>query len=353
MSGQKASNENFCSTGNNANLIYKPYFEMRSSKCRGNVTLFRSKHQTTHTHTHINMNLDEAAFNNQFNSHRLQQLDKNIFFGSLPSLNDLDTLRNNNIRFFIGVDIPTQTMSQLYTQSNLINLYSPQGMQDIVMINFDTSIIPHAIDMMDPTVPVYINNNTMMLNQLVSHLDPEMFATKQTIYGERRNYNNIKTNVFQLNNYDMFEQFNDWVEIFKSTTNGTLIFGDHENSETLIALLMSCVIKKSSNLKLYDAFQFIKSLKNDSNDNIQEQNIYWNSGLLMYYEAIRKYTMSWGINKKPIATTSFFNNKNISPNKRRGTNLPPPQMPMTPTSPTKDILVAAGAIDRCKRARSD
>lgn len=302
------------------------------------------------------MNLDEAAFNKQFNSHRLQQLDNNIYFGSLPSLGDLETLRNNNIRFFIGVDIPTETMAHVYTQSNLINLYSPQGMQDIVMINFDTSIVPRKIDSNDPTVPVYIKNNTMMLNQLVGHLDPEIFITKQTIYGEKRNYNHLKSNVFQLNNYTMFEQFNDWVEIFKSTTNGVLIFGDHENSETLISLLMSCVIKKSSSLKLVDAFQFVKSLKNDSNDNIQEQNIYWNSGLLMYYEAIRKYSMSWSINKKPLSTTSFFNNNNISPNKKRAANLPPPMamaMPMTPTSPTKNMLVSTGAFDRCKRARSD
>ncbi|CAL9736990.1 hypothetical protein MOSE0_L01068 [Monosporozyma servazzii] len=302
------------------------------------------------------MNLDEAAFNKQFNSHRLQQLDNNIYFGSLPSLGDLETLRNNNIRFFIGVDIPTETMAHVYTQSNLINLYSPQGMQDIVMINFDTSIVPREIDSNDPTVPVYIKNNTMMLNQLVGHLDPEIFITKQTIYGEKRNYNHLKSNVFQLNNYTMFEQFNDWVEIFKSTTNGVLIFGDHENSETLISLLMSCVIKKSSSLKLVDAFQFVKSLKNDSNDNIQEQNIYWNSGLLMYYEAIRKYSMSWSINKKPLSTTSFFNNNNISPNKKRAANLPPPMamaMPMTPTSPTKNMLVSTGAFDRCKRARSD
>lgn len=302
------------------------------------------------------MNLDEAAFNKQFNSHRLQQLDNNIYFGSLPSLGDLETLRNNNIRFFIGVDIPTETMAHVYTQSNLINLYSPQGMQDIVMINFDTSIVPRKIDSNDPTVPVYIKNNTMMLNQLVGHLDPEIFITKQTIYGEKRNYNHLKSNVFQLNNYTMFEQFNDWVEIFKSTTNGVLIFGDHENSETLISLLMSCVIKKSSSLKLVDAFQFVKSLKNDSNDNIQEQNIYWNSGLLMYYEAIRKYSISWSINKKPLSTTSFFNNNNISPNKKRAANLPPPMamaMPMTPTSPTKNMLVSTGAFDRCKRARSD
>lgn len=315
--------------------------------------------QETILHTHTHMNLDEAAFNKQFNSHRLQQLDNNIFFGSLPSLHDLDTIRSNNIRFFIGVDIPTETMAHVYTQSNLINLYSPQGMQDIVMINFDTSIVPRSIDANDPTVPVYIENNTMMLNQLVTHLDPDMFTSKQTIYGEKRNYHNLKSNVFQLNNYTMFEQFNDWVEIFKSTTtNGVLIFGDHENSETLISLLMSCVIKKSSNLKLNDAFQFIKSLKNDSNDNIQEQNIYWNSGLLMYYEAIRKYSMSFSINKKTLSTTtSFFKDNNISPNKKRAAaNLPHPSampMPMTPTSPGKNILVPAGAFDRCKRARSD
>lgn len=300
------------------------------------------------------MNLDEAAFNNQFNSHRLQQLDKNLFFGSLPSLNDLDTIQKNNIRFFVGVDIPTETMAQVYTQSNLINLYSPQGMNDIILINFDTSILPKPFDPSDPAISLYIQNNTTLLNQLVQQVDPTLFTTKQTIYGEKRNYTNLTSNVFQLNNYDMFEQFNDWVEIFKLTGNGVLIFGDHENSATLIALLISCVIKKSSNLKIMDAFQFIKSLKNDSNDNIQEQNIYWNSGLLSYYEAIRKYSGSWGVNKKPLSNVSFFNNKTISPNKRRGIALPTPsQTPVTPTSPTKDIMVPQAAVDRTKRARSD
>lgn len=302
------------------------------------------------------MILDEAAFNKQFNSHRLQQLDKNVFFGSLLSLNDLDSLKTNNIRFLIGIDIPTETMSQLYTHSNLCNLYSSNGINDIIMINFNTSLMPQPFNVNDPTISCYINNNSCMLNKLTAQLNPDIFNTKQVIYGNKTNYTNVRFNVFQLHNYDLFEQFNDWLEIFKSTGNGVLIFGDHENNETFIALLISCVIKKSSNLKIMDAFQFVKSLKNDSNDNIQEQRIYWNSGLLSYYETIRKNSMVWNANGIPSLSygSSIFQNKTISPNKRRVMNLHPQnQTPMSPTSPLKEKVNPVGSFDRCKRARSD
>ena len=302
------------------------------------------------------MILDEAAFDKQFNSHRLQQLDKNIFFGSLPSLNDLDALKNNNIRFFIGIDIPTETMSQIYTQSNICNLYSPNGTNDIIMINFDTSLMPQQFNVNDPAISCYINNNAVMLNKLTEQLNPEIFNTKNIIYGSKRNYTNVKYNVFQLNNYDLFERLNDWLELFKCTGSGVLIFGDRENNETLIALLISCVIKKSSNLKIMDAFQFIKSLKNDSNDNIQEQKIYWNSGLLSYYEMIRKNSMTWTSNGTPSLScgSSLFQNKTISPNKRRVVNLHQQnKIPISPTSPLKEKGNTVGSVERCKRARSD
>ena len=124
----------------------------------------------------------------------------------------------------------------------------------------------------------------------------------------------------------------------------------------LIALLISCVIKKSSNLKIMDAFQFIKSLKNDSNDNIQEQKIYWNSGLLSYYEMIRKNSMTWNSNGTPSLScgSSLFQNKTISPNKRRVVNLHQQnKIPISPTSPLKEKGNTVGSVERCKRARSD
>lgn len=302
------------------------------------------------------MNLDEAAFNNQFGSHRLQQLDKNVFFGSLPSLNNIDSLRENNIRFFIGVDIPTETMAKLYTQSNLTNLYSSPT--DIIMINFDSSIVPKAINFNDHAISLYHQNNTMLLRSLVQHIDPQVFTTKHTIYGDKKHYLSTETNIFQLNNFDVFERFNDWLELFKLTQQGTLIFGDHESNETLMALLVSAVIKKSANLKIMDALQFIKSLKNDSNDGIKEHNIYWNSGLLSYYETIRKYSLKWGVNSKKAVNyhSSFFNNTSVSPNKRRGNVVVPSAaaVPLTPKSPSKDVAGSTfAAIDRSKRARSD
>lgn len=91
-----------------------------------------------------------------------QRLDNHIFFGSIHSLTHTDFLLENNIKFFINVDISTEILSHIYheVRSNMAD--------EIVIVNIDNdSQIPTDNDL----ISSYHWQNTSLLQQLIHNLD--------------------------------------------------------------------------------------------------------------------------------------------------------------------------------------
>ena len=127
--------------------------------------------------------------------------------------------------------------------------------------------------------------------------------------------NKLDSNIITLENIEKFQVFNDFVTIFKNLGNKILIFGDVEDNENLITLLISTVLRKTPTLKLMDALQFVKNLKSGDGLQLREEKIFWCSPLINYHEFVRKNKMYWGpSSNKTINTTSMLSYQNINSN---------------------------------------
>ena len=86
----------------------------------------------------------------------LQKLDSNVFFGPCEILTQPILLQYENIKFIIGVNISTEKIASFYTQyfrnsnSVIVNLCSPT-----------------TAATKKPTIGLYIQNNTILLQKLV------------------------------------------------------------------------------------------------------------------------------------------------------------------------------------------
>lgn len=312
------------------------------------------------------MIIDEIAFNNQF-LNKPQQLYSNVFFGSILSL---DYIFENNIKFLVGIDIPTLQLANWYQQ---VKSHPNINVSEILIINFDSKFNNaniHKIneinnnnnDITKEQNPLidYNLQNTQLLNNLITHLD-ENGLLEPNIYGNRLNYLKLMSNTFTMENELKFVTLNDFIELFNLTGNKIMIFSDNENNENLITLLISVAIKKNPHWKIFDGLQFIKSMKtNYNNDNLREDKIFWCSGLLNYYEIIRKNTMNWGLNKNNNNNNNVFNN-NSNNNNTILQNISIFQPNLSPKRKQKLIdndksnfnNTSRAKIARCKRVRSD
>lgn len=303
------------------------------------------------------MIIDEIAFNNQF-LNKPQQLYSNVFFGSILSL---DYIFENNIKFLVGIDVPTLQLANWYQQINSNPNFNDN---EILIINFDSKFnnmnIRSSNNINDEHGSLFDYNlqNTQLLNNLISHLD-ENGLIDANIYGSKINYLKLMSNTFTMENESKFITLNDLVEMFNLTGNKIMIFSDNENNENLITLLISVVIKRNPHWKIFDGLQFIKSMKtNYSNDNLREDKIFWCSGLLNYYEIIRKNTINWGVNQ----INNSLNNNNINTNGNTllqnislfEPNLSPKRkQKLIDTDKSNFNTTSRAKIARCKRVRSD
>lgn len=272
---------------------------------------------------------------------RPQLLNKHVFFGTLQTLNNLDLIRSENIRFFVGVDIPTEQMAVIYNESNLKNLYNSKD--EIIVVNFDSRFLATVVNE-NENMKMYHWNNTGLLNQLVQN----------NTTGNTKDLQTIKSNVITIENLEKFQIFNDLITLFSATggNNKTLVFSETENNENLITLLISIVLKNDPTIKILDALQFIKSLKNGPNDNLREEKIFWCSGLLNYYEQVRRTNINWGLSQQNKYMGNCYSNQSQSPqkrSKREETVIPTSVHNITKSKGNETLIDVA----RSKRARSD
>ncbi|CCD25208.1 uncharacterized protein NDAI_0E03910 [Naumovozyma dairenensis CBS 421] len=278
------------------------------------------------------MSFDNQAYlADQNTAHRL---DNDLYFGSLETLStQLQSIKQNNIRFFIAIDIPSEQCAQLYNQV-ISNLY--ESKDDVIMINFESinSNINESSFQSDELLTSYRWNNTRLLQNLVNSLitpSPIPSPTHSEKNLNIMNYNNnihenynsnspdilneltyllkgankLDSNILTIQNIEKFQLFNDFLTIFKKFGN-SFVFANNENNENLITLLISTVLKKNPTLNLIESLQFIKSLKSNDPSNTQElqdAKIFWCSPLINYHEFVRKNNMFWGI-------SSNMNNNN-------------------------------------------
>ncbi|AJT73213.1 AHL_G0052560.mRNA.1.CDS.1 [Saccharomyces cerevisiae] len=262
-----------------------------------------------------------------------QKLDNHIFFGSVHSLTHTDFLVENNVRFFINVDISTELISHVYHEVR------PNLADEIVIVNIDNnSQIPIDSDL----VRSFHWHNTSLLQQLIHHLDflgdinnngepltppPESHYRNayvqfdhstdspsildRLLYGKKSEYS--RTNIFQVTNEAKFQVFNDLITIFKysiaqsgnSNSNILVLSENGSSDENLISLLMSTVLKENPTFNVYQALQFVKSIAVIP-DTVRDEKILWATGFINYQELIKKNEMYWGLgSQKGLRLTSL------------------------------------------------
>ncbi|AJT72244.1 AEG_G0052560.mRNA.1.CDS.1 [Saccharomyces cerevisiae] len=262
-----------------------------------------------------------------------QRLNNHIFFGSVHSLTHTDFLVENNVRFFINVDLSTELISHIYHEVR------SKFAHEIVIVNIDNdSQIPIESDL----VRSFHWHNTSLLQQLIHHLDflsginnhgepltppPEshyrnayvqfdhpsdsVSILDKLLYGNKSEYS--RTNIFQVTNEAKFQVFNDLITIFKysiaqggNTNSNILVLSENGSTdENLISLLMSTVLKENPTFNVYQALQFVKSIAVIP-DTVRDEKILWATGFINYQELIKKNEMYWGLgSQKGRKLTSF------------------------------------------------
>lgn len=244
-----------------------------------------------------------------------QQLDSNIFFGPLNILTQLDFIKEQNIRFFIGIGLDTQRLATLLYGNQIFY----NNKDDILMVNFDSSFNRDNVmtDSVSHMTKQYYSHNTSLLNRLIGrvlhgNLDsnpslnthrcltptPERPDVSQLLHGDISHYYN-SGNIYTESDIEKFNAFNDLITIFKSFEAGgnILVFSQNGNDEDIVTLLISTVLKKNPFVKIPEAFQFIKSLRPTIHD-LQQEHIYWCRGLIDFSEAVRSKNMHGGVNSQ-------------------------------------------------------
>ncbi|CCH58248.1 hypothetical protein TBLA_0A04540 [Henningerozyma blattae CBS 6284] len=235
-----------------------------------------------------------------------QRLNHNVLFGSVDLLTQPEFLVENNIRYFIGENIPTQELATIANGPN-----SPfNTVPDALMLNFDKDFNPRNHDQIDQTTSLFVQHNTSSLQNIISSVvegntrisqngpmtpNPDRVKISDLLYGDISHY--YPSSTFNDMYKDKFITFNDLLTIIKQFDyNGNvLIFGRSNTDEHLYALLVSSVLKSNPQYKAYDALQFVKSLRN-TDEVMHDERIYWYSGLVDYYKIVRSREINWGLN---------------------------------------------------------
>lgn len=234
------------------------------------------------------------------NKYQPQVLDNNILFGTLQSiLNHPDTIRDSNVRFFIGIDIPTEQMAELYNSNVISNLYN--STDEIIMVNFDSRFIEDLnvtnldtlnLQIQDDNSVKYLWNNSQLLKIMVTELSKnndlsQILHRYLTIYK--------KCNTFIVDHIERFQTLNDLLTLFHMTNpqGKAFIFSNSISDENLITLLISTILKKDPLIKVQQAYQFITNLM-DTVEEIKTEKIFLCSGLTNYIESVKKFNAIHG-----------------------------------------------------------
>lgn len=290
---------------------------------------------------------------------RPQRLDNQTFFGPIDTLNQSDFLQENNIRFFIGVGIPTSRLATICSQSKMLR----DSMNVVTMVNFDPEFVAgQHYNNFEPQnlTSNFQRHNTHQLQQLVSFLVndnqsngvsryltplPEKSYISKLLYGDVSHY--YGSSVFNDTDVEKFKSFNDLLTIFKAynPADKVLVFSNDGNDVELATMLISSVLKANPSVNVYEGLRYLKSLRSSLED-IKEERIIWCCGLLNYYECIRAKELFWGgIDGQTKPIRNLQNAQSASYRKRRESSM----KTVEPTFAlgTHNILVGGGT----KRSR--
>lgn len=267
-----------------------------------------------------------------------QQLDSNIFFGSLATLTEPHTLQQRNIRFFIGIGISNHVFANAY------DMLSKPYNDELVMVNFEDEMMmtqDYNTTFNDETnelISKYHRNNTQLLQQLLDGknntlgsnihdlLTPPVTPISSSRSG-RYSYldedvipnstlgTKVHSNTFRKSHLEKFKVFNELISLFKSmeSNNNILILSQFGNDYELMTLLISIIMKKDPSVSVMDALQFVKSSRYSDEPIVKEEQIIWSSGLINYHEFVRASGMFWGLGStmgQKLGSPTRMNKKN-------------------------------------------
>lgn len=290
-------------------------------------------------------------------------LDRHILFGTADSiLNHPDTLTANNVRFFIGIDIPTTQMAELYDSEIISGLYGSR--EDIVMVNFDSQFLEDFVvsDLEtlntnlqnDSRLVSYLWNNSQLLKMMATQLAKDTVDTSKILH----RYVNVykRCNSFAVDHIEKFQSFNDLMTLFNMTNpqGKVFVFSDSTTNENMLTLLISTMLKRDTSMKVQQAYHFVTNLMDTPADNVRVERIFLCSGLTNYVESVKRFNSINGrrqlVTNNYNSATSSYAHANMSKRSMRYTDSS--NIATTTTSTTNDND-HAGQTATGKRARSD
>ena len=289
-------------------------------------------------------------------------LDRQIMFGTTDTImNHSDTLRSNNVRFFIGLDLQTSQMAEIYNSEQIKNLYG--STEDIVMVNFDSQFFEDYIvtDLQSLTLQLsnnensqnlisYLWNNSQLLKMIATQFSKKYEDTTMFLHRYVTLYK--RCNSFGVDHIEKFQSFNDLLTLFNDTNSQgkVLVFSESMTNENMLTLLISTMLKKDPMMKVQQCYQFIISLIDTPIDSIRTEKIFLCSGLSNFIESVKKFN---AINSRKRFGTIMYNqnNNNCGTSEYAQANISKRSMRYTDT--TTVSIDSNNNDSNGKRARSD
>ncbi|KAL3229700.1 Uncharacterized protein RNJ44_01836 [Nakaseomyces bracarensis] len=299
-----------------------------------------------------------------------QKLDSNVYFGSLTTLTDPLSLQQRNIRYFIGVDIPSIVFANAYDM-----LCRPYN-EELVMANLENDMLMNTNECHDENteelISKYRRNNTYLLqklqnggNEVFEKYTTAMVTPPVTPVGSRSHQRfsyldgekpvngalgmQVSSNTFNEYSLDRFKIFNELISLFRNTNgnDNILVVSESGNDHELITLLISLILKKDPSIAIMDALQFVKCCRVVDEPILKEEQIFWSSGLIGYHEHVKTTGMFWG----PGSSMGHLAGSPVRTNRKNRNTDSQDQI----VSPTAKIASSDGCFQRriasCKRVR--
>ncbi|GMM54388.1 hypothetical protein DAKH74_010040 [Maudiozyma humilis] len=239
-------------------------------------------------------------------------LDRQVLFGTPETIEThAAELRDANVRFFIGVDIPTAQMAQLYGSDAMAGLYGSRD--DIVVTNFDSQFRDdlQVSDLQqlsaqvcaDPALVAYLWNNSHLMRLMAKQL-ADSNDMSQCLHRYANAYRGA--NAYTLTHTERFQAFNDLLTLFHMTNpqGRVLVLAESHTAESMLALLISTLLKRDTQVRVQQAYQFVMSLLDTAPAQpVRTERIFLNAGLTGYVEAVKKFNAIHG--RRRTTTTNY------------------------------------------------
>ena len=238
-------------------------------------------------------------------------LDRQVLFGTTETVEThAAELRDANVRFFIGVDLSTATMAQLYGSEAMTRLYGSRD--DIVVVNFDSQFRDDlqvgdlqqlAAQVGDDSLVAYLWNNSQLMRLMAKQL-ADGNDMSQILHRYVNAYRG--SNSYALTHTERFQAFNDLLTMFQMTNaqGRVLVLAESATSENMLALLISTLLKRDTSVRVQQAYQFVMSLMDTPPMKpVRTERIFLNAGLTGYIESVKKFNAIHG--RRRTTTTNY------------------------------------------------